>query len=89
MMAHAQITDFVQLFLKCDGTRTEARFRLTAFEIWWHMRRNQISSYCFWNVMSYAQKPDFILLRLKCDGTRTETSVRFTAFEMWWHMRRK
>ena len=77
-----------RLRLKSDGTRAETRFRLTAFEMWWHMRRNQISSYCVWNVMTHAQKPDFVLLRLKRDGTRAETRFRLTAFEMWWHMRR-
>jgi hypothetical protein len=56
--------------------------------MWWHMRRNQISAYCVWNVMAHAQKPDFGLLRLKCDGTRAENRFRLTAFEMWWHMRR-
>ena len=56
--------------------------------MWWHMRRNQISSYCVWNVMAHAQKPDFVLLRLKCDGTCAETRFRLTAFEMWCHMRR-
>ena len=45
MMAHAQKPEFVLLRLKCDGTCAETRFRLTAFEIWWHMRRNQISSF--------------------------------------------
>jgi len=55
--------------------------------MWWHMRRNQISSYCTWYVMAHAQKPDFVLLRLKCDGTCAETRFRLTAFEMWWHMR--
>jgi hypothetical protein len=29
-MAHAQKTDFVLLHLKCDGTRAETRFRLSA-----------------------------------------------------------
>ena len=88
VMAHAQKPDFVLLRLKCDGTCAETRFRLTAFEMWWHMRRNQISSYCVWNVMTHAQKPDFVFLCLKCDGTRAETRFRLTAFEMWWHMRR-
>jgi hypothetical protein len=52
------------------------------------MRRNQILSFCFWNVMAHAQKPDFVLLLLKCDGTCAETGFQLTAFEMWWHMRR-
>jgi len=56
--------------------------------MWWHMRRNQISSYCVWNVMPHAQKPDFVLLRLKCGGTCAETRFRLAAFETWWHMRR-
>jgi len=43
------------------------------------MRRNQISSYCVWNVKAHAQKPDFVLLRLKCDGTRAETIFRLSA----------
>jgi len=47
--------------------------------MWWHMRRNQISSCCVWNVMAHAQKPDFVLLRLKCDGTRAETRFRLSA----------
>jgi hypothetical protein len=64
--------DFVLLRLKFDGTCAEPRFRLIAFEIWWHMRRNQISSYCVWNVMTHAQV----------------TRFRLTGFEMWWHMRR-
>ena len=88
VMAHAQKPDFVLLRLKCDGTCAETRFRLTAFEMWWHMRRNQISSYCVWNVMTHAQKPDFVLLRLKCDATCAETRFRLTAFETWWHMRK-
>ena len=62
-MAHAQKPDFVLLRLKCDGTCAETRFRLTAFEMWWHMRRNQISSYCVWNVMAHAQKLDFVFRR--------------------------
>jgi len=70
--AHAQKPDFVLLRLKCDGTCAETRFRLTAFEMWRHMRRKQISSYCVWNVTAHAQKPDFVLLRLKCDGTCAE-----------------
>jgi len=86
-MAHVQKLDFVLLRLKYDGTCAETRFCLTAFEMWWHMRRNQISSYCVWRVMAHAEKPDFVLLRLKCDGTCTETRFRLTAFEMWWHMR--
>jgi hypothetical protein len=57
--------------------------------MWWHMRRNQISSFCVWNVMAHAQKPDFAFLRLKCDGTCAETRFRLSAFQMWWHMRRK
>jgi len=77
-----------RLRLKCDGTCAETRFRLIAFEMWWHMRRNQISSYCVWNVMAHAQKSDFVLLRLKCDGTCAEIRFRLNAFEMWWHMRR-
>jgi hypothetical protein len=85
-MTHAQKPDFVLLRMKCDGTCAETRFRLTAFEMWWHMRVNQISSYCFWNVMAHARKSDFVLLRLKCDGTCAETRFRLTAFEMWWHM---
>jgi len=62
-MAHAQKPDFVLLHLICDGTCAETRFRLTAFEMWWHMRGNQISSYCIWNVMTHAQKPDFVFRR--------------------------
>jgi hypothetical protein len=73
---------------KNDGTCEETRFCLTAFEMWWHMRRNQISSYCVWNMMAHAQKPDFVLLRSKCDGTCAETRFSLTAFEKWWHMRR-
>jgi len=88
VMAHAQKPDFVLLRLKCDDTCAETRFRVTAFEMWWHMRRNQISSYCVWNVMTHAQKPDFVLLRLKRDDTCAKTRFRLTAFEMWWHMRR-
>jgi len=65
-MTHVQKPDFVLLPLKCYGTCPETRFRLTAFEMWWHMLRNQISSYCVWNVMTHAQKRDFVLLRLKC-----------------------
>ena len=87
-MAHAQKPDFVLLRLKCDGTCAETRFRLTAFEMWWHMRRNQISSYYVWNVMVHAQKTDFVLLRLKCDDTCAETRFRLTTFEMWCHTRR-
>jgi hypothetical protein len=56
--------------------------------MWWHMRINQISSYCDLNVMAHAHKPDFVLLRLKCDGTCAETRFRLTAIEMWWNMRR-
>jgi hypothetical protein len=56
--------------------------------MWWHMRRNQNSSYCIWNVMAHAQKPEFVLLHLKCDDTCAETRIRLTAVEMWWHMRR-
>ena len=52
-----------RLRLKCDGTCAETIFRLTAFEMWWHMRRNQISSYCVWNVMAHSQKPDFVFRR--------------------------
>jgi hypothetical protein len=52
------VPNIVRLHLKYDGTCAGTRFRLTAFEIWWHMRRNQISSYCVWNVMAHAQKPD-------------------------------
>jgi len=78
-MAHAQKQKFVLLRLKCDGTCAETKIRLTAFEMWWHMRRNQNSSYCVWNVVVHAQKPKFVLLRLKCDGTRTETRFRFLA----------
>jgi hypothetical protein len=59
-MAHAQKPDFVLLRLKCDGTCAETRFRLTAFEMRWHMRRNQILSYCVSNVMAHSQKPDFV-----------------------------
>jgi hypothetical protein len=88
VMAHAQKWDFVLLRLKCDDTCAESRFRFTAFEMWWHTRRNQISSYWVWNVMAHAQEPDFVLLRLKCEGPCAETKFRFTAFEMWWHMRR-
>jgi hypothetical protein len=62
-MAHAQKPDFVLLRLECDGTRAETRFRLTAFGTWWHMRRNQIYSYCVWNVMAHAQKSDFVFRR--------------------------
>jgi hypothetical protein len=78
-MAHAQKPYFVLLRFKCDGTCAETRFRLTAFEMWWHMRRNQISSYCVlnvmahaqnqissycvWNVTTHAQKPDTIFRR--------------------------
>jgi len=87
-MAHAQKPDFVLLRLKCNGTCAETRFRLTAFEMWWHTRRKQILSYCVWNVMAHAQKTDFVLLRLKYDGTCAETRFRLTAFEMCWHMRR-
>jgi len=79
MMAHAQKPDIVLLRLKCDGTCAETRFRLTAFEMWWHMRRNQISSYCVWNVMAHALKPDFVLLRLKCDCTCPETRFLLSA----------
>jgi len=74
--------------LKCDGTCTETRFFLTALEMWWHMRRNQILSHCVWNVMAHAQKSYFVLLLLKCDGTCAETRFCLTAFEMWWHMQR-
>jgi hypothetical protein len=88
-MTHAQKQDFVLQHLKCNGTCAETRFRLTAFEMRWHMRRNQISSYSVWNVMAHAQKPDFVLLRLTCDGTCAETRFRLAAFEMWWHLRRK
>jgi hypothetical protein len=77
-----------RLRLKCDGTRAETIFRLTAFEMWWHMRRNYISLYRVWNVMAHAQKPYFVLPLLKCDGTCAETIFRLTAFEMWWHLRR-
>jgi len=87
-MAYAQKTDFVLLRLKCDSTCAETRFRLNAIEMWRHMRRNQISSYCVWNATAHAQKPDFVLLRLKCDGTCAENRFRLTAFEMWRHMRR-
>ena len=45
----------------------------------WHMRRNQILSYCFWNVMAHAQKPDYVLLRFECDGTCAETRFRLLA----------
>jgi len=83
-----RVLNIVRLHLKYDGTCAGTRFRLTAFEIWWHMRRNHISSYCVWNVMAHAQKPHFVLLRLKCDGTCAETRFRLTAFEMWWHTRR-
>jgi hypothetical protein len=78
-MAHAQKPDFVLLRLKCDGTCAETGFRLTAFEMWWHMRRNQILSYCVWNVMAHAQKPDYVLLRFECDGTCAETRFRLLA----------
>jgi len=44
-MAHAQKPDFVLRHFKCDGTCAETRFCLTAFEMWWHTRRNQISSF--------------------------------------------
>jgi hypothetical protein len=47
--------------------------------MWWHMRRNHISSYCVWNVRAHAQKPDFVLLRLKCDGVCAETRFRIAA----------
>jgi hypothetical protein len=87
-MAHAQKPEFVLLISKCDGTCAETRIRLTAFEMWWNMRRNQNSSYCVWNVMAHVQKPEFVLLRLKCDGSCAETRIRLTAFEMWWHMHR-
>jgi hypothetical protein len=33
VMAHAQKPDFILVRLKYDGTRTETRFRPTAFEI--------------------------------------------------------
>jgi hypothetical protein len=56
--------------------------------MWLHMRRNQISSYCIWNVMAHAQRPDFVLLHMKCHGTCAETRFRLTAYEMPWHMRR-
>jgi len=79
IMAHAQKPDFVLMRLKCDGTCAETRFRLNAFEMWWQMRRNQISSYCFRNVMADAQKPDFVLLRFKCDGKRAENRFSFWA----------
>jgi len=79
-MANAQKSDFLLMRLKCDCTCAETRFRLNAFEIWWHMRRNQISSYCVWNVIVQAQKPDFVLLRLKCNGTCAEIRFRFHAF---------
>jgi len=87
-MTHAQKQDFVLQHLKCNGTCAETRFRLTAFEMRWHMRRNQISSYSVWNVIAHAQKPDFVLLRLTRDGTCAETRFRLAAFEMWWHLRR-
>jgi hypothetical protein len=77
-----------RLYLKCDGRCAKTRFRLTAFEMLRHMRRKQISSYCFCIVAAHEQKPDFVLLRLKCDGTCAETRFRLTAFEMWWHMGR-
>jgi hypothetical protein len=83
VMAHAQEPDFVLLRLKYDGTCAETRFRLTTFEMWWHMRTNQISSYCLWNMMAHAQKPDFVLLRLKYDGTCAETRFRLHCF---WNM---
>jgi hypothetical protein len=63
VMAHAQKPDFVLLRLKCDGTCAETIFRLTAFEMWWHMRKNQISSYCVLNVTVHAQKADFVFRR--------------------------
>jgi hypothetical protein len=78
VMAHAQKPEFVLLRLKCDDTCAETRIRLTAFEMWWHIRRNQNSSYCVWNVMAHAQKPEFVLLRLKCDGTSAETRFRLS-----------
>jgi hypothetical protein len=84
-MAHAQKPDFVLMLLKCDGICAETRLRLTAFEVWWHMRRNQMSSYCVWNVMAHAQKPHFVLQRFKCIGTCAETKFRLTEIEMWWH----
>jgi hypothetical protein len=64
VMTHAQKPDFVLLRFKCDGTCAETRFRLTVFQMWWHMRRNQISSYCISNVMADAQKPDFVSRRV-------------------------
>jgi hypothetical protein len=79
VMLHAQKPDFVLLYLKYDDTCTETRFRLTVFEMWWHMRRNQISSYCVWNVMTHTQKPYFVLLCLKSDGTCAETRFRLSA----------
>jgi len=57
-MAHAQKLDLVLLRLKCDGTCAETRFRLTAFKMWWHMRRNQVLSYCVWNVMAHGDAPE-------------------------------
>jgi hypothetical protein len=71
-----------RLRLKCDGTCAETRFCFAAFEMWWHMRRNQTLFYCVWNVMARAQKPDFVVLFLKRDGTRAEIRFRLTAFEM-------
>jgi hypothetical protein len=62
-IAHAQKPYFVLMRLKWGGTCAETRFRLTEFEMWWHMRRNQISSYWVWNVMTHAHKHDFFFRR--------------------------
>ena len=47
------ITHTCRLRFKYYGTCAETRF-----EMWWHMRRNQI-----WNVMAHAQKPEFVFRR--------------------------
>jgi hypothetical protein len=49
-----QEPNFVLLRLKYDGTLAKTRFRLNGFEIWWHMRRIQVSSYWVWNLMAHA-----------------------------------
>jgi hypothetical protein len=80
------------------------QFPFNGDEMRWRMRRNQITSYCLWNVMVHAQNPDFVLLGLKYNGKCAVYGFRFTgveiwshmsinqicltSFEIWWHMRR-
>jgi len=79
-MAHARKPDFALLRFKCDGTCADTRFRLTVFEMWRHMRSNQISSCCIWNVMVHAQKPDFVFrwngrVRLNRQGASVQSTT--------------